>query len=234
MDSLWDGNTELSTAPRSVPSHRLLLLSLDVQYRYRYCRQTLRCCSLKPSKVVFYTDSLHILPSNPLTIASYIPSTLQGSVLIPYVMTRRCSLRQLLFCFFGIFCLLMILLIEAVLHYRLQTSGPRPPTGTLRSLQHLLPGVTDPVTTAAPGILHKPKTQHPPLTAPGSNYGLSHTECRTEFPGLFDELDRSAALRRDLGNVSRADIDMSWKPYGAVRVMIYNHKVIFIPDRLGL
>jgi hypothetical protein len=38
-------------------------------------------------------------------------------------------------------------------------------------------------------------------------------------------LDRSVALRKDMGNVSLADIDLSWKPYGAVRVMIHNHKV---------
>jgi hypothetical protein len=149
-------------------------------------------------------------------------------------MTRTCSLRQFLLCSFGVFCLLMTSLTVALLRYRLQVSDSRPFSGTSRPLQNSLPTAPDPVTPAALGNLHEPKAYHPPLTAPGSNYGLSHTECRTKFPGLFEELDRSVALRKDLGNVSLADIDLSWKPYGAVRVMIYNHKVIFIPSLLDL
>jgi hypothetical protein len=149
-------------------------------------------------------------------------------------MTRTCSLRQFLLCSFGMFCLLMTSLTVALLRYRLQVSDSRPFSGTSRPLQNSLPTAPDTVTPAALGTFHEPKAYYPPLTAPGSNYGLSHTECRTKFPGLFEELDRSVALRKDLGNVSLADIDLSWKPYGAVRVMIYNHKVIFIPRLLDL
>ena len=149
-------------------------------------------------------------------------------------MTRTCSLRQILFCSFGIFSLLIIFITGVLLRYRLQVSDSRPFSGTSRPLQNTLPTAPDTVIPAAPGTLHKPKAYHPPLTAPGSNYGLSHTECRTKFPGLFNELDRSVVLRKDLGNVSLADLDLSWKPYGAVRVMIYNHKVIFIPRLLDL
>jgi hypothetical protein len=149
-------------------------------------------------------------------------------------MTRTCSLRQFLSYFFGLFCILMIFITGALLRYRLQASDSRPFSGTSRTLQNTLSTSPDPVTPAAPGTLHKPKAYHPPLTAPISNYGLSHTECRTKFSGLFDELDRSVAVQKGLGNVSLADIDLSSKPYGAVRVMIYNHKVIVIPRLLSL
>ena len=80
-----------------------------------------------------------------------------------------------------------------------------------------------------PEVTHKPKTHKPLSAIPGSNYGLSHTECRTEFAGLFDELDRSVALEKNLGNITPAEIDVSWKPYGSVRVMVYNHKAILQP-----
>jgi hypothetical protein len=86
----------------------------------------------------------------------------------------------------------------------------------------------------APGNHHNPTIHRPSLAASGSNYGLSPMECRTEFAGLFEEIDRSVALRKEMGNVSLADIDLSWKPYGGVRVMIYNHKVIFVPCLLDL
>jgi hypothetical protein len=149
-------------------------------------------------------------------------------------MTRICSFRQFLFGSIGVFCLFTIFLTGALLHYRLQVRDSRPISGTSRPLRNNLPTSPAPVSPGEPGNLQKPKTYYPPLTAPGSDYGLSHTECRTKFPSLFDELDRSVALRKDLGNVSLADVDLSWKPYGAVRVMIYNHQVIFIPRLLDL
>jgi hypothetical protein len=183
--------------------------------------------------LVSYLDSLWFPPLRTSKTARYIPFPVQGSELTSYAMTRTCSLRQFLFWFFVVFCLLMIIATEAVLRYRLQASDSHPLTRTSRPLQNPLPSATNPVTSTAPGALRNPKTQYPPLSAPGSNYGLSHTECRTEFPGLFDELDRSVAVRRDLGNVSTADIDLSWKASGAVRVMIYNHKVNFIPRFIG-
>lgn len=131
--------------------------------------------------------------------------------------------RQYRFHLLGAFCLLTIFILGGLGHYRLQVSD-----------SHLFLGTSNPGTPAAPETLHRPKVHHPPLTASGSNYGLSHIECRTKFSGLFDDLDRSVALRKKLGNVTLADIDLSWKPYGAVRVMIYNHKVLIIPCLLHL
>lgn len=119
----------------------------------------------------------------------------------------------------------MIFITEALRH-RFQVSDSRLFPGALKSLQNTLPAKLNPGDSAAPRTFHKTHGHRPTLTPPGSNYGLSHTECRAEFPSLFDELDRSAALRRRLGNVSIADIDLSWKPSGAVRAMIFNQQVI--------
>jgi hypothetical protein len=132
-------------------------------------------------------------------------------------MTRTRSLRQFRFYFLGLFCLLLVSITGALLRYRLQVSDSRPFSDAARPLQNVLP--------TASGALQKPKAHHPSLTASGSNYGLSRTECRTEFPNFFHELDRSIALRKGRGNISLADVDLSWKPYGGVRVMIHNHKV---------
>jgi hypothetical protein len=148
-------------------------------------------------------------------------------------MTRIHTPRQLLFCSFGIFCILLVLLSGALLRYRLEVSDSRPFSKAPGPLQGTLPTAQESVIPATQGYSHKPTVDRPPLIASGSNYGLSHTECRTRFAGLFDELDRSVALRKELGNVSLADIDLSWKPYGGVRVMIYNHKVTFIPRLLN-
>ena len=123
----------------------------------------------------------------------------------------------------------------ALFRYRLEARDPLPTSIPSRLLQHTLPiAPPDPVDAAGQGAVHEFKAHHPPLTAPGSNYGLSHTECRAEFPRLFDDLDRSVALRRELGNVSLADVDLAWKPHGAVRVMIYNHRVPHLTVLLGL
>ncbi|KZM19421.1 hypothetical protein ST47_g9363 [Ascochyta rabiei] len=127
----------------------------------------------------------------------------------------------------------MIFITEAFLRYRLQVSDSRPISWTSGSHQNNLSIAPDAVTPAAPGTPYKPKAHHPPLPAPVPDYGLSHTECRARFPNLFAELGRSVALRKDLGNVSLADIDLSWKPYGAVRVLIYNHKLYIIDSKFN-
>ncbi|KAF2130300.1 hypothetical protein P153DRAFT_365924 [Dothidotthia symphoricarpi CBS 119687] len=147
-------------------------------------------------------------------------------------MSRTCSPRQLLFCFIGIFCLFMIFMTGALLRYRLQVLDSRSFSEARRPLQDNLPRPQGSVIPMAPEILREPTIDRPRLTAPGSNYGLSPTECRARFAGLFDEIDRSVALRKDLGNVSSADIDLSWIPYGAMRVMIYNHKLYIIEAKL--
>lgn len=98
---------------------------------------------------------------------------------------------------------------------------------TLRPLQGTLPTARQIPVSATQGYSQKPTVDRTLLAENGSNYGLSHTECRTRFAGLFDEIKRSVALRKELGNVSLVDIDLDWKPYGGVRDMIYNNKVNF-------
>src|SRR5690348_865679 len=122
-------------------------------------------------------------------------------------MAKMCTLRQFIGCCFGIFCILMVFLTEALLRHRLEISDSRLFSGIARPLQNTTLTASDTVTPEAPRTHRKPHPYQPPTTAPGADYGLSHQECRSKFAGLFDELDRSVALRRDLGNVTLTDID---------------------------
>lgn len=121
----------------------------------------------------------------------------------------------------------MVFLTEAFLRYRLEANDSHTFSETLIPLQGTLPTARQSPVPATQGHSQKPTVDRTLLTEFGSNYGLSHTECRTRFAGLFDEIKRSVALRKELGNVSLVDIDLDWKPYGGVRVMIYNNKVNF-------
>lgn len=58
-----------------------------------------------------------------------------------------------------------------------------------------------------------------------NRYGFTATQCSSEFRGLFHEIERAVAHRNRVGNVKETDIDLAWKPEGAVRAMIYNQKV---------
>lgn len=174
--------------------------------------------SLHAWSLVSQVESLRILhsPIYNCELSSCTPQRFRLDITQTMIGTR--SLPQLRFYFLGLFCLLMVSITGTLLRHRLQVSDSRPFSDAAKPLQNTLP--------TASGALQKPKTHHPSLTASGSNYGLSRTECRAEFPNFFNELDRSVALRRARGNVSLADVDLSWKPYGGVRVMIHNHKVL--------
>ncbi|KAF2450536.1 hypothetical protein P171DRAFT_348654 [Karstenula rhodostoma CBS 690.94] len=55
-------------------------------------------------------------------------------------------------------------------------------------------------------------------------YGLASGECDAEFSDLFKEIERSAAQRKDIGNITSSDIDLHWKEDGALRAMIWRQK----------
>ncbi|KAF1835573.1 hypothetical protein BDW02DRAFT_567897 [Decorospora gaudefroyi] len=148
-------------------------------------------------------------------------------------MAKTCSPRQLLLCCLGIFCLLTMFITVALLRHRLQASGSGPVLEAQEPLSGTSSTAQESVIPAAPKVTHKPTVNRPSLTPSGSNYGLPSTKCRTKFAGLFDELDRSVALQRELGNVTRADVDLSWKKDGGARVMIYNHKLYIIEAKLN-
>jgi hypothetical protein len=57
------------------------------------------------------------------------------------------------------------------------------------------------------------------------HYGLASSECDAAFPNWFKEIDRAVTLRKERANITRMDIDISWKESGAVRALIYNQKV---------
>jgi hypothetical protein len=86
--------------------------------------------------------------------------------------------------------------------------------------------LNDPLTeSSTPNLaLHAPPG--PAIEYSPPNYGLSPTECRAQFSGLFDQIDRSVAWRKNVGNITRADLDLSWKPTRLARIMIHNQKVI--------
>ncbi|KAF2268075.1 hypothetical protein CC78DRAFT_565850 [Lojkania enalia] len=139
-------------------------------------------------------------------------------------MARIHQARRVLSYVFGISCLFVVFLAVALLGRPLAFDHPQqlpdlhsPPTSQL-ALQD----------SAAPAISIARPSNRPSLPVYGNNYGLSSTECSSQFPYLFREIERSVALRGKIGNVSLSDIDVSWRLDGAVRAMIYDQKVYVI------
>ncbi|KAL5452588.1 hypothetical protein PMIN07_008336 [Paraphaeosphaeria minitans] len=63
-------------------------------------------------------------------------------------------------------------------------------------------------------------------------YGLASGECDAEFKGLFKEIDRAAAHKKDTGNVTSSDIDLHWKQDGALRGMIWRQKLYILDSKI--
>jgi hypothetical protein len=57
------------------------------------------------------------------------------------------------------------------------------------------------------------------------SYGLGSSECSAEFGSLFKEIERAAAYRKSIGDVTKSDVNLEWIKDGAVRAMIYRQKV---------
>jgi len=57
------------------------------------------------------------------------------------------------------------------------------------------------------------------------NYGLSPEQCDAAFPGMWAELDRAVAHRKNVGNITPAHVTIDWKIDGIVRAMIYDRQV---------
>jgi hypothetical protein len=66
------------------------------------------------------------------------------------------------------------------------------------------------------------------------SYGLGAAECSAEFKDLFKEIERAAAHRKTIGNVTKADVDLDWIDDGAVRAMIYRQKVRNLPRHISI
>lgn len=60
------------------------------------------------------------------------------------------------------------------------------------------------------------------------SYGLASAKCNTEFGPLFKEIERSAAHRKSIGNVTPTDLDLGTMGDGVVRAMIWRQKVAFL------
>lgn len=89
------------------------------------------------------------------------------------------------------------------------------------------------------GVLEK---QEPPLPRPSHSavasdewvfdpqiharhYGLTNEQCDASFPGLWLEIERAAAHRHAIGNITPQDVDISWRGDGIVRAMVHDHQV---------
>ena len=59
-----------------------------------------------------------------------------------------------------------------------------------------------------------------------ANYGLDNEQCESAFPDLFQEIYRAKQWRQEnRGNITEADLDLGWRPFGVLRAMIYERQV---------
>lgn len=65
-------------------------------------------------------------------------------------------------------------------------------------------------------------------------YGLTEAQCVSAFPGLYAEIDRAAGYRKNIGNVKKEELDISWKDDGAVRALIFEQQVCKCPYPLDI
>lgn len=56
-------------------------------------------------------------------------------------------------------------------------------------------------------------------------YGLTPEQCSIAFPGLFKEIERAVAARKDLGRVTPEDIDITNREKGMIQALILDQQV---------
>ena len=61
------------------------------------------------------------------------------------------------------------------------------------------------------------------------NYGLSEEQCSSAFPHLYEEIDRAADYRRNIGkNISLLEVEVGWRGDGIVRAMVRDNQLYVI------
>lgn len=91
------------------------------------------------------------------------------------------------------------------------------------------PSEADPIAT--PSLSPSPSPRPPPpsqalrTVSRFESHGLNSSECDAEFHPLFKEVERAAAHRRSIGNVTPEDVAIDWIGDAAIRAMIYRQKV---------
>ena len=115
-------------------------------------------------------------------------------------------------------CLINIFLLVAVFRSHFSSSTVSSDTKGTKAFQN---GKQTSISEKVPQHSNKIIKQRPVLSL-----ALSPSECRANFPGLFDEIDSSVARLATTGNITTADIDISWKSTGVARVLIFNNKVL--------
>lgn len=104
----------------------------------------------------------------------------------------------------------------------------RPSTGTETATTSIIPSRLDTPQVPASSNNKNAKTLHPwrfEHKRDSEKYGLTKEQCDVSFPGLFTEIERAVAYRKNVGLVTPKDIDISWKEDEAVRAMIVNQQV---------
>ncbi|KAF2638290.1 hypothetical protein P280DRAFT_471405 [Massarina eburnea CBS 473.64] len=66
-----------------------------------------------------------------------------------------------------------------------------------------------------------------------NRYSFSSAQCASEFGDLFKEIERAVAHRKSVGSLTESDIDLAWKPEGAVKAMIYNQKLYILESKIS-
>jgi hypothetical protein len=59
-------------------------------------------------------------------------------------------------------------------------------------------------------------------------YALSSEQCQSSFPGLFTEIERGVDSRKEIGNITAEDLDITPRGNGAVHALILDQQVCTI------
>jgi hypothetical protein len=125
------------------------------------------------------------------------------------------------------FCVACLLVLATIIFMHIGSAAPAPP-----SLRETNLGAHSPSSDEV--LLSDPEDSEIHLQEwekDFSRYGLTASQCSSEFKTLFHEIERAVSHRNKIGNVKESDIDLNWKSEGAMRAMIYNQKVA-LPDVL--
>ncbi|KAI9711988.1 MAG: hypothetical protein M1820_001696 [Bogoriella megaspora] len=65
------------------------------------------------------------------------------------------------------------------------------------------------------------------------NYGLDDEQCNSAFPDLYHEIDRARKWRMDegKGNITEEDVDIGWREFGVLRVLIYDRQLFIVESK---
>ncbi|KAF2872847.1 glycosyl transferase family 90-domain-containing protein [Massariosphaeria phaeospora] len=146
-------------------------------------------------------------------------------------MVRAWGSRQVAYLLYGLSCLFIVIVTGLFLDRHLGLDHVNRFSKSLSDNPLAVqdtPLLPEPSTPAIPVSADNLQDEYLSETANGTEYRLSFEECSAEYSGLFKEIERSVALQKQHGKITAEDMDLHWKPFGAVRAMIYNQKLRII------